>query len=797
MKEAEWLQHHGNGKSRRRKVYLQSRRDFDYKHRKARRVFQQEKCKDLAETLNSNPTDFWRKIQNLGINKDRKQTIPMAVYNDSGVKTYNTDAVLETWKSYFDCLLNSSGEIQFDEDHLQYVKDSLVRLEAEDPDDINIEDLNRPILFSEVKVAVKKAKLKKATGPDHIPSEVLKNDVSINMLFKVMTYCFDYGIVPDDWKNGIISPIFKSGDKFNPQNYRGITLLNAACKIYCDVLNSRLIKWLEKNDKIRDEQNGFRANRSCQDHIYALYSLIKSRMSLKKSTYACFIDAKKAFDRVNRDCLWYKLQCMGIKGKMYTAIKSLYENVACYVKLNGTHITKQFKVLQGVKQGCKISPTLFNIYMNDLAAELDKTDKGIRFGDHKVSLLMYADDVVIVAESEADLQCQLDCLYAWCKKWRLEINAEKTKVMHFTQSQSTIKRYNFNYGNSVISMTTQYKYLGIWFTQNLDLSVTVREISKSASRALGLIISKFKMNGGMTYNCYTRLFESLVQPILLYGACIFGATEQKVLNTVQNKASRFFLGLPSKSSNLASLGDMGWATVKCKQYTEVVRLLFRLRNMNRNRLTYHIFQWGFRLCNNFHKKNLEFSIKKMLVGTHNITLFRAEEVEDKKVKLRDFYQSVMELECDKWVTELWNDDRNPNGNKLRLYREYKHMFKAEMYVTLHVPLYIRRYFAMLRAGSMPLNIEMGRYSKPPIPLQERICTLCSENCIEDEKHFLMQCTLYEDIREELFDTVNAILPGFNNLTLHNKFINLMSNDELVYHTIMAVYKMSIRRKSFV
>ena len=269
---------------------------------------------------------------------------------------------------------------------------------------------------------VYEAKLRKASGIDGIPAEVLRNETCIDLLFKIVSYAFANGKVPSEWSKGIIKPLPKGDDPRNPLNYRPITIISIPCKIYANILNKRLLLWLEENRLIADEQNGFRKNRSCQDHVYALYSLIHNRKLRKKETYICFVDCRKAFDTVNRDCLWFKLMLLGLHGKILQAIQSLYINVSCAVKVN-EHLTDFFPVKQGLKQGCGLSPALFSIYINDLAAECNALHCGIKF-------LLYADDVVLISESADDLQNMLNTLNNWCNKWRLAVNESKTKIVH-------------------------------------------------------------------------------------------------------------------------------------------------------------------------------------------------------------------------------------------------------------------------------------------------------------------------------------------------------------------------------
>ena len=194
-------------------------------------------------------------------------------------------------------------------------------------------------------------------------------------MHSIINHCFNNGVVPDKWKQGIINPIIKpnSTDPRKPLTYRGITLMSVPCKIYCDILNKRLTSWLEKHNILQDAQNGFRKDRNCQDNIYSLFNIVNNRKIAKQSTYSCFIDLRKAFDTVNRDCMFYKLLSLGIKGPIYDAIFALYDDVKCCVRVNNLH-TDWLPVHRGVKQGCLISPTIFATYINDLIEELNSSN---------------------------------------------------------------------------------------------------------------------------------------------------------------------------------------------------------------------------------------------------------------------------------------------------------------------------------------------------------------------------------------------------------------------------------------
>ena len=129
------------------------------------------------------------------------------------------------------------------------------------------------------------------------------------------------------------------------------------------------------------------------------------------NTFATFIDFSKAYDRIDRTLLWHKLSNIRIDGKMFNALKSLYySNVKCTVRLNGVH-SDWFKVQTGLKQGCILSPLLFNDFVNDLIQEIRRLHVGIPYTDDElISILLYVDDIVLLSANERDMQTIVNCL---------------------------------------------------------------------------------------------------------------------------------------------------------------------------------------------------------------------------------------------------------------------------------------------------------------------------------------------------------------------------------------------------
>ena len=253
------------------------------------------------------------------------------------------------------------------------------------------------------------------------------------------------------------------------------------------------------------------------------------------------MDCRKAtFDTVNRDSLWFKLMSLGIQGKILQAIQSLYVDVTFSERIN-QYFTDFLPVTQGLKQGCGLSPTFFSIYVNDLVTEINALNCGIRFDNNVISILMYADDIVLIPESTDELQVMLNSLNSWCCKWRLTTNESKTKVIHF-RNKNTLQTDNvFNCGENNIVCVSEYKYLGFWFNGRLDMEKSVTEMTKAAGRALGADYMKYLYAGGMSYEVHTKLIERVVEPVLFYRSGIWGTGKFPKVQRVLNKACQYFL----------------------------------------------------------------------------------------------------------------------------------------------------------------------------------------------------------------------------------------------------------------
>ena len=184
---------------------------------------------------------------------------------------------------------------------------------------------------------IDKLKDKKAAGIDTIISELLKNldEPTLKIIVRILNKIFDSGDFPEEWAVGIIVILFKGGERNDLNNYRGITLLSVIGKLLVGILNERLTKFVEKYKIVHENQTGFRKGYRTTDHIFTLYSVINHTVNVKKKPlYVCFVDFKKAFDKVSHALLWQKLVNYGIDGKFIKIIKSMYFKVKSCVRSN-------------------------------------------------------------------------------------------------------------------------------------------------------------------------------------------------------------------------------------------------------------------------------------------------------------------------------------------------------------------------------------------------------------------------------------------------------------------------------
>ena len=430
----------------------------------------------LRNLKSSNPRDYWKIIKKS---------------NPSSSKTCNVS---------IGPLFEHFEKLSFKK---QYITNTFDPRTAAAEGTVN-EELNSEFTYHEILLCIRKLQNNKASGIDQIINEYLKNcPVSVvNLLVKLFNVILTTGLVPMEWCKGLINPIFKGkGSQKSANNYRGITLLSCLGKLFTSVLNFRLTTFLNNRGILGEEQAGFRAGYCTLDHIFVLNCLIYFYKARYERLFCAFIDYMKAFDLIDRIALWQKLIKHEINGKFISVIFNLYSNAKSAVK-NGDLITDFFPCNIGVRQGENLSPVLFSIFLNDFQDYIAPRFNGLpkisnlcstMISDEDVEVfvklftLLYADDTVVLAETEEDLQNSLVAVYEYCEQNSLKVNVDKTKIVIFSNGYVR-KHRNFFFGSLPIEVVSDYVYLGMRFSCTGSF---YKAIEKQISQATKAMYSRF------------------------------------------------------------------------------------------------------------------------------------------------------------------------------------------------------------------------------------------------------------------------------------------------------------------
>ena len=359
--------------------------------------------------------------------------------------------------------------------------------------------------------------------------------------------------------------------------------------------------------------------------------------------------------------------------------------------------TEFFDVTNGVRQGDSISPTLFSIYINDLVAEMKLLNCGVDIGTYILYLLLYADDLVLIAPNEQSLQKMIDCLHTWSVKWRVSINFNKSNIIHFRKIRKCETEVQFVMGEQEINKTPNYKYLGIILDEHLKFTKATDTIAASAQRALGSIVSKYKSYRDMGYKTYSTLFSAGVLPILNYCCPAWYFCDNPKLEQVQTRAMRVCLGVHRFAPINGLIGDKGWLPLNHMRQIELIRYWNRLINMDNDKLTKKIFTFDY---NSKKPKTWCSSIEQVFkyLNMHdtfeNVILCPLPKVEN---NIKDIFHK-------EWKAQI---DKKP---KLRFYPIFKTIPEQENYVIMNLAPIERSYLSQLRFGILqPPNMPNSQH----------------------------------------------------------------------------------------
>ncbi|CAH1721690.1 unnamed protein product [Aphis gossypii] len=483
-------------------------RDFENKRRevntlirKEKRIAEKERLEDI-ENLKHNPREFFKRCKTF-----KNGFVPniRMIEDNNGTLITKPENIAEEFRSYFEKILNrdSTTGIGEQDDTLYYTAEP---------------EVPSPSL-EEIQYAIQTLKNNKSPGDDKIAAELLKlggQNLTKN-LHDLIQQIWIKEKIPKEWNESLICPIFKKGNRNKVENYRGITLLNSGYKILSLIIFKRLQVYTD--EIVGDYQSGFRKNKSTTDHIFVLRQVMERSYEYAKDLHMVFIDYKQAYDSIDREILWKILKNFGLPTKLINMIKLCNTNISSRVKVNN-EISSPFTINSGLKQGDAMSPALFNMALESVIRKIPRTET--LNPDEGNILLAYADDIVVIGNSQESIQSTVEELMKIGKYIGLTINSGKTKYMMLKRGGGD--HNNLQVGNNIFEQVQEFKYLGSTLNNQNNMHGEINIRLDAANRCLYALSTLFKSKL-LSRKTKEHLYISYIRPVLTYACATWATTK--------------------------------------------------------------------------------------------------------------------------------------------------------------------------------------------------------------------------------------------------------------------------------
>lgn len=482
------------------------------------------------------------------------------VVNSQGVLQLDPVSILSAWAAHYATLGKDATGHSRDPAHW----------EPTGPPSPAWPELNVPITWPEVCRVLTSLKDQTAPGFDGLPPAWFKvmadpeptatpTSPMGRVFFLILRSLWCTPSIPAPWNTAAVVSIHKAGDTTDPNNYRGISLISVALKVLCKVLTARLQTALEKRNALIPEQAGFRSKEECMGQAIALYETIARRRTTGQTTYAAFVDFKKAYDLVPHAALFTKLATLGVQGTALGFIKGLYQVSLVAVKTAAGH-SEPFKLERGLRQGCPLSPILFDVFINDIlddCHDLGVTIPGVP--NRKLAGLLFADDVVLLAPSSKNLRHLLRKISLWTARWEMSVGHGKCGVMVFGNTEHDKEHSVWTLDGAEIPLVDHYTYLGLTFDRDLSLDTMNDAATARLSKATHSLRPALT-NSSIPLAVKVLMIKSLILPIAAWGGELLGMHKVRAHPTQKlvHQAIRWALYGDRAGKGRAAMSTLSW-----------------------------------------------------------------------------------------------------------------------------------------------------------------------------------------------------------------------------------------------
>ena len=487
--------------------------------RKAKRMTE----KNIAMNTKSNPKKFWKYTQSKL--KTRAGIPDLESVDNDGHKTLATDDLSKAnlFQNYFGGVFTAEPD------------GDMPTFEERDYEDI-LSSLN--ITEDMVLEKLCKMKINKSPGPDSIHPRVIR-EIS-KELCKPLQIIFQVSLtthtLPDDWKHGQVTAIYKKGAKTKAQNYRPVSLTSVVCKTLESIVRDSIIKHMIKNNLFSPKQFGFIGGRSTTLQLLHVLNIWTEILDQGGELDVIYCDFMKAFDKVPHRRLIHKIDKYGIKGNVLGWVENFLSRRTQEVKV-GNSVSYKSNVTSGIPQGSVLGPILFVIYINDLPEIIDSNSQAY----------LFADDTKLFREIKSNhdhtiLQEDINKLLDWSDKWLLKFHPDKCVFMNISNDINH-NPYVYEMRDHILSESKCEKDIGVHVDSHLKFDIHINNAINKANRVLAITRRTFDC---MSDEIFCLIFKGLVRPHLEYATPVWSPHLNKYkdqLENVQRRATKLVPGL--------------------------------------------------------------------------------------------------------------------------------------------------------------------------------------------------------------------------------------------------------------
>ena len=604
----------------------------------------------------------------------------------------------------------------------------------------------------------------------------------------MFNFVFDKGVWPERWGTGIIFPLHKHDSRLDPSNYRPITLLSVVGKLFGVVVNARLSAFSEATGSLSDEQGGFRPKRGTPDQVFLLREVLASRKERGLPTFATYIDARKAYDTVWREDAYVRIYESGVRGKLWRQLQAMHSGLTRRV-MHPLGMTDCFEVNRGVAQGAVESPWVYANFIDGLAQELKAQGLGVPIAGRRIALLMYADDIVMLATTQRELQLMNKIASRFAQRHRFQFNGEKSGIMVFNakhEAKAKAKAARWTLFGEKVEVKNSYVYLGtVTPSDGMSWTAHLEAAIVKARRRSADLLWVCRADRGMRPRTAVTLWQSLVRPLLEYacelwsGQCPTGLAAKA--ESVQCMFLRGTLGLHANGSGVAD--DALRAETGCERLEDRWAKLKmgywrRLHAAKPDRLLRIVAE--FRHREHVRSGGQGFGARGWM-PTAKLALSNA--------GLADYWDDPRKAareDAHTWKTRVYRAvetvsnagraARMADMPSVQIYNRIKewgtnekaYSFSVgeegrpgclvpERFLDDRTRLKGTRLKLLCRLNCLPVMDRVGREVRPQWPKQNRVCFACGSDTVENIHHFIMDCPRYATRRTGLVTQIGHIL----------------------------------------